>query len=169
MNPCTPHAAALNPVGLRLAHDPRQTGLHRADERSAEYASSRSCSARPRTWSGASTPAAPDALLDFFPGRAACGVSIGFGGAPPNGCDVGAYEVAACADRRDNDGDGLIAFDGGATAGITPLASPGPSCGSALGNSEAPPPPPSGCGLGPELTPALLLLGIARRRSRSPN
>jgi len=76
--------------------------------------------------------------------------------------------VAACADGRDNDGDGLIDFDGGVTAGITPLGSPDPSCGSALGNVEAAPPPSGGCGLGPELVPALLLLGIARRRTRSP-
>jgi hypothetical protein len=87
-------------------------------------------------------------------------------GSAPSGCDVGAYEVAACADGRDNDGDGLVDFDGGATAGITPLTSPDPNCSSALGNSETPP-PSGGCGLGPELVPALLLLGIARRRKRS--
>jgi hypothetical protein len=69
-------------------------------------------------------------------------------GAPPSGCDVGAYEVAGCADDRDNDGDGLVDFDGGATAGIAPLGSRDPDCRSALGNSEVPSPPP-GCGLGP--------------------
>jgi len=87
-------------------------------------------------------------------------------GAPPSGCDVGAYEVAACADGRDNDGDGLVDFDGGATAGISPLASPDPNCSSPLGNLEVAA-VGFGCGLGPELAPALLLLGIARRRSRA--
>jgi hypothetical protein len=90
----------------------------------------------------------------------------GNGGAP-SGCDLGAYEVAPCADGLDNDGDGLVDFDGGATAGRTPLASPDSTCSSALGATEAaPPPPPSwGCGIGPEL--ALLvpaLLALRRRR-----
>lgn len=89
-------------------------------------------------------------------------------GAPPSGCDVGAYEVAACADGRDNDGDGFADFDGGATAGIMPLTNPDANCSSALGNVEARPLPP-GCGLGPELVPALLLLRITgRRRERFP-
>src|SRR5262249_10583702 len=75
-------------------------------------------------------------------------------GAPPAACDVGAYEVAACADGRDNDADGLVDFDGGATAGLSPLASPDPNCAGALGGMEAAP-VGWGCGLGPEL--ALLL------------
>jgi hypothetical protein len=44
-------------------------------------------------------------------------------GSAPSGCDIGAYEVAACADGLDNDGDGLVDFDGGATAGLA-IASP---------------------------------------------
>lgn len=88
-------------------------------------------------------------------------------GTAPMGCDVGAYEVTACADGIDNDTDGLVDFDGGATAGITPLGSPDPNCGSALGNSEVPPPPP-GCGFGPELAGLLPALWWLRRRRRSP-
>jgi CSLREA domain-containing protein len=88
-------------------------------------------------------------------------------GTSPSGCDAGAYEVAACADGRDNDGDGLVDFDGGATAGLTPLASPDPNCGSALGSSEAPPSSVGGCGVGPELLLALLLLGRRARPGRA--
>jgi hypothetical protein len=86
-------------------------------------------------------------------------------GTSPSGCDVGAYEVTACADGRDNDADGLVDFDGGATAGLTPLASPDPNCGAALGSSEAPPASVGGCGLGPEVGLLLTLLAMARRRS----
>jgi hypothetical protein len=88
-------------------------------------------------------------------------------GGGPSGCDIGAYEVAACADGLDNDGDGLVDFDGGATAGLTPLASPDPTCTSALGGAEAPPPPSSGCGVGPELALLLpALLALRRRRAK---
>jgi len=90
----------------------------------------------------------------------------GNGGAP-SGCDIGAYEVAPCADGLDNDGDSLVDFDGGATAGLTPLASPDPTCTSALGAAEAPPPPSSGCGVGPELALLLPALLALRRRRRS--
>jgi CSLREA domain-containing protein len=62
-------------------------------------------------------------------------------GTSPSGCDAGGYEVAACADGRDNDADGLVDFDGGATAGLTLLASLDPTCTSALGSSEVPPAP----------------------------
>jgi hypothetical protein len=93
-------------------------------------------------------------------------------GSAPSGCDIGAYEVAPCADGLDNDGDGLVDFDGGATAGLAPLASPDPTCTSALGAAEAVPPPPSwGCGLGPELAltlPALLALRRRRPSSAAP-
>jgi hypothetical protein len=77
--------------------------------------------------------------------------------------------VAPCADGLDNDGDGdgLDDFDGGATAGLTPLASPDPTCTSALGAAEAPPPPNSGCGVGPELLLLGPLLAAVRRRPSS--
>ena len=85
-------------------------------------------------------------------------------GSAPSGCDIGAYEVAPCADGLDNDGDGLVDFDGGATAGRTPLASPDPTCTSALGATEAAP-PSTGCGVGPELALLLpALLALRRRR-----
>jgi hypothetical protein len=89
-------------------------------------------------------------------------------GAAPNGCDVGAYEVQACADGIDNDSDGFIDFDGGVTAGLDPPGSPDPHCTSALDNRERPRPPTSGCGIGPEL--ALLLPGLwwLRRRRGQP-
>ena len=90
-------------------------------------------------------------------------------GTAPTGCDIGSYEVAACADGLDNDGDGLIDFDGGATAGLTPLASFDPNCGSALGNTEAGQ-AGVGCGIGPELAlliPALVALRYRRRESRT--
>jgi hypothetical protein len=32
-------------------------------------------------------------------------------GTSPSGCDAGGYEVAACADGRDNDADGLVDFE----------------------------------------------------------
>ncbi len=87
-------------------------------------------------------------------------------GSAPTGCDIGAYEVAPCADGLDNDGDGLVDFDGGATAGLTPLASPDPSCASALGAAEVTP-PSSGCGVGPELALLLpALLALRRRRAK---
>ena len=88
----------------------------------------------------------------------------GNGGAP-SGCDIGAYEVAACADGIDNDGDGLIDFDGGATAGITPLGSHDPNCSNALGNMETAP-TASGCGLGPELALLIPALWAMRHRRR---
>jgi hypothetical protein len=69
----------------------------------------------------------------------------------------GTPEVAFTKDQRGavrpregNGGDGLVDFDGGATAGLAPLASPDPTCTTALGATEAAP-PSTGCGVGPEL------------------
>ncbi len=87
-------------------------------------------------------------------------------GSAPSGCDIGAYEVAPCADGLDNDGDGLVDFDGGATAGLTPLASPDPTCASALGSVEAVA-PSTGCGVGPELALLVSALWALRLRRTS--
>jgi hypothetical protein len=46
---------------------------------------------------------------------------------------------AACSDGFDNDGDGLIDFDGGASAnGGVPLSLPDPGCFNAASNTENP-------------------------------
>jgi hypothetical protein len=87
-------------------------------------------------------------------------------GTSPSGCDVGAYEVARCADGLDNDGDGRIDFDGGATAGLDPVGNPDPNCASALGNNEK----QSSCGLGFELAlimPATIALHQRRLQRRA--
>jgi len=79
-------------------------------------------------------------------------------------CDIGAYERTACADGLDNDSDGTIDFDGGATAGLAAgeLRPRDPQCATALGARERP-----GCGLGFELVLlAPLLARLARRRRR---
>jgi hypothetical protein len=88
-------------------------------------------------------------------------------GSAPSGCDIGAYKVAACADGLDNDGDGRVDFDGGVTAGLTPLASPDPTCTPALGAAESAP-PSSGCGVGPELLLLGALLAAAPLVDRAP-
>lgn len=62
-------------------------------------------------------------------------------------------KAPACADEGDNDGDGFV-----------DLADP--DCSGPSDNTEAPAPPSSGCGIGPELAGLLLL--TARRRSRTP-
>lgn len=68
------------------------------------------------------------------------------------------FASAACNDGLDNDGDGLIDFDG---AGV---GSPDPRCiGAPWRNSEA-----RACGLGTELAIALPLILALRRRRRTP-
>jgi len=66
-------------------------------------------------------------------------------GAAPSGCDIGAYETTKGANGLDDDGDGRIDFDGGATAGLPPgeQTAPDPQCASATCVREHPT-----CGLG---------------------
>lgn len=65
----------------------------------------------------------------------------------------GCTSCPACSNYLDDDGDGLVDFG------------EDPHCANAADTSEATPPPPPGCGLGPELLPLLLLLRRARRRN----
>jgi hypothetical protein len=116
------------------------------------------------TWDHDGDPGTPEVKLTKDQ-RGGMRPREGNGGAP-NGCDIGAYEVAPCADGLDNDGDGLVDFDGGATAGLTPLASPDPTCAAALGAAEVAP-PSTGCGVGPELLLLGPLLAAVRRRPSS--
>lgn len=69
------------------------------------------------------------------------------GGAETGG-DLGAYRLRECSDAADNDGDAAV-----------DLADP--HCASLDDPTERPPPPP-GCGLGPELAPLLGLLALSR-------
>jgi len=85
--------------------------------------------------------------------------AIDFAGGDP-GCASAEskLEDPACNDGRDNDLDGAIDWDGGhAGAADSYCAS------AATGSREAPPPPP-GCGIGPELALLLPLLAALRRR-----
>ena len=74
--------------------------------------------------------------------------------------------VPACADGTDNDDDGQIDFDGGASAnGGVALALPDTVCSSAIGAAESRPP---ACGFGVELALLMpLLAALARRRQRA--
>jgi hypothetical protein len=83
-------------------------------------------------------------------------------GLPGSLCDIGAYEVAGCADGLDNDGDERIDFDGGVTAGLLPgeITAPDPNCASAVDNTER-----RRCGLGYEVGMLLLPLLWLRRRT----
>lgn len=66
--------------------------------------------------------------------------------------------LAACADDKDNDGDGTADWDGVDSGGV--FLPPDPQCTSAVVRQEG-----TRCGLGPELVLVLLLLhGRARRR-----
>jgi hypothetical protein len=69
----------------------------------------------------------------------------------------GVFFVPACADERDNDGDGAIDWDGGPAQGP-----PDPQCTAPTRNRES----AGSCGLGGEVVLALWLLG-ALRRARS--
>lgn len=79
-------------------------------------------------------------------------------------------ENAECQDGIDNDGVIGTDFDGGVSvlgAGNDDPNGPDPQCTVAWTNSEAAPPSGVGCGLGPELVPALAgLAWLARRRRR---
>jgi hypothetical protein len=81
----------------------------------------------------------------------------------PAGASVDLGADTLCSDGLDNDGDGKVDFDGGACAGLVPVAQPDPECaGTAAFTAEA---PASGCGL---LGPEALLLWLARRRRLIP-
>jgi cysteine-rich repeat protein len=84
------------------------------------------------------------------------------------GCasEGGTTEEPACQNGRDDDGDGLVDFDGGASLGLA--SPPDPYCTSLTAAQEAPPQPPPGCGLGPELLALLPLLEGLRRRRATP-
>lgn len=73
-------------------------------------------------------------------------------------------ESPACQDGIDNDADGKLDFDGGASlTGGVPLAPADPNCGLAWKDREA----ARRCGLGYELAAAMAALaGVARRRGR---
>jgi cysteine-rich repeat protein len=78
-----------------------------------------------------------------------------------------ALENPQCQDGANNDGQSGIDFDGGASVnGGVPLDAADPQCTAAWVNSEAPPPPAAGCGIGPELAVVLALLRRLRMRSR---
>ena len=64
---------------------------------------------------------------------------------------------AACFDGLDNDLDGRVDVDGNG-------GTPDPDCASGFDTTENPLPPPSGCGVGPELSLLLPLLAVLRRR-----
>jgi len=67
-------------------------------------------------------------------------------------------ESPACQNGLDDDKDGFVDWDGGG------VGDPDPQCVNApWRKTEA----PSGCGLGPELLPALAALALARRRRRA--
>jgi hypothetical protein len=76
-------------------------------------------------------------------------------------------EVSQCQDGLDNDGQTGTDFDGGFSInGQTDPNGPDPQCTNATITSEAPPPPSSGCGIGPELAAVIPVLWAARRRRR---
>jgi subtilisin family serine protease len=73
---------------------------------------------------------------------------------------VRALAPAACFDGLDNDADGAVDHDGNG-------GTPDPDCTNGFDTSEdAPPPPGSGCGAGPELVLLLPALALLRRRAR---
>ncbi len=86
-----------------------------------------------------------------------------------------ATESPQCQDGVDNEGDGYIDFDGGVSAGVPgpQQTAPDPQCkvnGTLVGwrdQEHVTGKGPVFCGIGPELTPLLGLLGLARGRRRA--
>jgi hypothetical protein len=71
-------------------------------------------------------------------------------------------ERTACQDGLDNDADGFVDFDGGASLhGGTPIAPADPFCTAAFVNREK---RKAACGLGFEIALALPLVAALRRR-----
>jgi hypothetical protein len=84
------------------------------------------------------------------------------GGDPGCAGPLGATEDPACDDGFDNDGDGTRDADGGGT-GLADAA----CFGVASNVAETVAPPPTGCGIGPELALGVPLLAVLRRRLRA--